>query len=83
MQHFVAYRKKYKEGLMTNNANILQTAQLMLQDWLKYCDAARVPEYLNQNEMNIYWMPKQTGIEKDIISHINLFNNYELCRICI
>ena len=49
---FVAYRKKYKEGLMTNNANILQTAQLMLQDWLKYCDAARVPEYLNQNEMN-------------------------------
>ena len=27
----------------------------------------------------IYWMLKQIGIEKDIISHINLFNNYELC----
>ena len=51
MQHLLPIERN-KEGLMTNNANILQTAQLMLQDWLKYCDAARVPEYLNQNEMN-------------------------------
>lgn len=49
---FVAYRKKYKEGLMTNNPNIVQMAQLLQQDWMKYCDAARVPEYINQNDMN-------------------------------
>ena len=49
---FIAWRKKYKEGLMTNNGNIIKAAQLLQQDWLKYCDAARVPEYINQNEMN-------------------------------
>ena len=49
---FVAFRKKYKEGLMTNNPNIIQLSQLLLQDWYRYCDAARVPEYIDQNDMN-------------------------------
>lgn len=49
---YCAYVKKFKEGLITNNANIIQAAQLLEQKWLKQCDAARVPIYLNQNEMN-------------------------------
>lgn len=49
---FVAFRKKYKEGLMTNNPNIIQLSQLLQQDWYRYCDAARVPEYIDQNDMN-------------------------------
>lgn len=49
---YVAYVIKRKEGLMTMNSNILEMAQLLQQDWLKYCDNARVPEYLDQNDMN-------------------------------
>lgn len=49
---YCAYIKKYKEGLITNNANIIQMAQLLEQKWHRYCDAARVPQYLNQNDMN-------------------------------
>jgi hypothetical protein len=48
----VAYVQKYKQGIMTNNANIIQVANLLKADWLRYCDAARVPDYINQNEMN-------------------------------
>lgn len=49
---YCAYIKKYKDGLITNNPNIIQLAQLLEQKWYRYCDAARVPEYLNQNDMN-------------------------------
>ena len=49
---FCAYTAKYKEGLMTNNPQIIQTAQLLKQEWTKLCDQARAPEYLNQNDMN-------------------------------
>lgn len=49
---YVAYVQKYKQGIMTNNANIIQVANLLKADWLRYCDAARVPDYINQNEMN-------------------------------
>lgn len=49
---YCAYIKKYKDGLITNNPNIIQFAQSLEQKWYRYCDAARVPEYLNQNDMN-------------------------------
>lgn len=49
---FCAYMKKYKEGLKTNNPNIIQMAQLLEQKWYRYCDAARVPASFSQNDMN-------------------------------
>lgn len=49
---YCAYITKYKEGLKTNNANIIQLATALEQKWYKQCDQARVPEYLNQNEMD-------------------------------
>ena len=49
---YVAYVQKYKQGLITNNANIIQVANVLKSDWLRYCDAARVPDYINQNDMN-------------------------------
>lgn len=48
---YIAYTQKFKEGWQTNNTQILQTAQLLEQRWLKLCDAARVRK-LNQNDMN-------------------------------
>lgn len=49
---YCVYTQKFKEGLMTNNANIIQLANTLKQQWNVQCDQARVAEYLNQNEMN-------------------------------
>lgn len=49
---YCAYTMKFREGWTVNNQNILQNAQLLEQRWLRLCDAARVPMYINQNEMN-------------------------------
>lgn len=49
---YCAYVLKYREGLQTNNANSLQIAAQLYQLWNKYCNAARVPEDISQNEMN-------------------------------
>lgn len=35
---FVAYVTKYKEGLKTNNANLIQIANVLKADWLQQCD---------------------------------------------
>lgn len=48
---YIAYTQKYKEGLITNNANIINLAKSLKADWLQQCDQARVT-YLNQNDMN-------------------------------
>lgn len=47
---YVAYVSKYKEGLVTNNANILQLAQMLKQDWLTKCDQARTDFQWTQND---------------------------------
>lgn len=49
---YIAYVIKYKEAIKTNNKYVLQQAQDLRQQWLLHCDAARVPEYVNQNEMD-------------------------------
>ena len=49
---YCAYVKKFKEGLITNNANIIKLSQLLEQKWNKFCDAARIPESISQNEMD-------------------------------
>lgn len=48
---FIAYVDKYKEGLKTNNAGLIQLAKDLEQKWLKQCDQARVTQ-LSQNDMN-------------------------------
>lgn len=49
---YCAYTKRFKEGWITHSQNMLQEAQLLEQRWYKLCDAARVPMYINQNDMN-------------------------------
>lgn len=49
---YCAFVEKFKEGIRTNNPNIIQLAAALEQRWLKLCDAARVTEYLSQNDMN-------------------------------
>ena len=49
---YCAMIKMRKEGFVLRNSAIIQQSQLLYQDWLKLCSAARVPQYVNQNEMN-------------------------------
>lgn len=49
---YIAYTIKYKEALRSNNSAVFQMAQTIKKQWLLHCDAARVPEYVGQNEMN-------------------------------
>ena len=47
---FVAYTLKFKEGLRTQNKADIEFSTYLKGEWLKLCDRARVPEYINQNE---------------------------------
>lgn len=49
---YCAYITKYKEGLITNNGNILQLAQALEVKWNRQCDQARVPDEMSQNEFD-------------------------------
>lgn len=48
---YIAYTQKFKEGMITNNGDILKMAEFLRQKWTQECDQARVT-YLNQNDMN-------------------------------
>lgn len=49
---YIAYTLKYKEALRSNNSALFQMSQTIKKQWQIHCDAARVPEYVSQNEMN-------------------------------
>lgn len=49
---YAAYISKFKEGLRTNNKLVIEQSQLLKQEWNKYCDQARSPEHIDQNDMN-------------------------------
>lgn len=49
---YIAYTQKYKEAIRTNNQGIMALAKDIKQQWLFHCDAARVPEYVSQEEMD-------------------------------
>lgn len=48
---YVAYTQKFKEGIITNNAQVIQVANLLKAEWNRLCDQARI-QRLNQNDMN-------------------------------
>lgn len=64
---YCAYVVKYKEGLKTNNPNIIQLAEKLQRIWLIQCDQARVGEYMSQNDWDqvldakTSWQRKQYG----------------------
>lgn len=49
---YVAYISIYKEGIRKRDGNLIQLAQTIKTDWLRLCNAARVPEYFSQNDMD-------------------------------
>lgn len=71
---FCAYTIKYKEGLMTNNANILALAENLKRQWLVRADQARNDYYMSQNEWNQVLDAKTSWNRK---SHSRSFKMYE------
>lgn len=49
---YCAYAYSKKKFFQTGDRSTWDQAQIAQQDWLKECSAARVPMYMNQNEMN-------------------------------
>ena len=49
---FVAYTVLYKEGLRKRDGNIIQLAQTLWPEWLRLCNAARIPDNVSQNDMD-------------------------------
>lgn len=47
---YCAYTTKFKEGLMTNNGNIINLANTLKQQWNVQCDQARVDYNMSQND---------------------------------
>lgn len=49
---YCAYTYLFKKAMGTMDSNTMQIAGALKEDWLKKCSQARVPEHINQNEMN-------------------------------
>lgn len=71
---FCAYTIKYKEGLATNNANVVAFAENLRQQWLIRADQARNDYYMSQNEWNQVLEAKTSWNRK---SHSRSFKIYE------
>lgn len=49
---YCAYVDLYKHSLVRKDANAIQLAAVVKADWLKLASAARIPDYVSQNEMD-------------------------------
>lgn len=49
---FIAYTEMYKDALKKRDRNSLALAQDLKMEWLRRCNAARIPDHLSQNDMN-------------------------------
>ena len=64
---FVAYTSKFKEGMLTNNGDIIKLSQFLQSEWNRRCDAARIADNVSQNDMDSImdiktsWDRKQHG----------------------
>lgn len=64
---YVAYVTLYKEGIRKRDANAMTIAKDIYQEWLRLCNAARVPTSISDNDMDrildakTNWNRKQYG----------------------
>ena len=49
---FIAYTYMYKDSIKKRDGNLMKMAQVIKEDWLRSCNAARTPEHLSQNDMD-------------------------------
>jgi hypothetical protein len=61
---FVAYASLYREGIKKRDTNLIKLAQTVKEDWLRACNAARIPDLLSQNDMDTILDAKTTWNRK-------------------
>lgn len=49
---FCSYSKTFKDALVSRDKNSMEFAMILKAEWLKKCTQARVPDFINQNEMD-------------------------------
>ena len=49
---YVAYVTLFKEGIKKRDNGAIQLANAIKADWLRLCNAARIPEHFSQNDMD-------------------------------
>lgn len=49
---YVAYFETYKQSIMRKDGNLVNLANVIKADWIRLCNAARLPDHISQNEMN-------------------------------
>lgn len=65
---FVAYNALLKEAIKKRDQGAMNMAQALKADWMRLCNAARIPEHLSQNDMDMIldvrsnWARKKYGI---------------------
>ena len=65
--HMLLICQCIKKSLVNRDATAFQFAQTLKEDWLRSCNAARVPDHLSLNDMNdilevrVRWDRKQYG----------------------
>ena len=64
---FIAWRMMFKDSLIKRDRASIELANVLKEEWLRRCNAARIPEHISQNEMNAIldvkyrWDRKQFG----------------------
>ena len=64
---YCAYATMYKKAIQTKDSSTFQLAQNLKLEWNRACSQARIPYYINQNEMdeilnaNSSWNRKMYG----------------------
>lgn len=71
---YCAYTIKFKEGMLTNNANTIQFAENLRRQWLLRADQARNDYYMSQNEWDQVLDSRTSWNRK---SHNRSFKIYE------
>ncbi len=70
---YCAYVVKFKEGLKTNNGNIVQMATALKNMWNLQCDQARSDHYMSQNEWDEVLDAKTSWNRKQFAKSLKLY----------
>lgn len=49
---YIAYFDIYKKSIMLKDGNLVNLANIIKTDWIRLCNAARIPNHISQNDMN-------------------------------
>ena len=49
---YIGYALTFKKAIQSRDKGSMEIAMILKQDWLRYCNAARIPAHFSQNDMD-------------------------------